>query len=58
MRTFSQKSGAKYPKSLHSSKLKKHIATISQIYQLNGEEVEQLCSFMGHTKTTHKEFYR
>lgn len=58
MRTFTQKCRAKYPKSLRSTKLRKHITTISQVYHLNEEEVEQLCSFMGHTKTTHKEFYR
>lgn len=47
-----------HPETLTSGKLRKHIATISQIYNLDNVELEQLCSFLGHTMTTHQDFYR
>lgn len=53
LKTFAKLSGAEYPESLTSGKLRKHIATISQINNLNSSELEQLCTFLGHTVTTH-----
>ncbi|XP_072382177.1 uncharacterized protein [Diabrotica undecimpunctata] len=43
---------------LTSTKLRKHLATITQIFNLEKIELEQLASFMDHTKKTHAEFYR
>lgn len=58
LRTFAKQSGAEYPESLTSGKLRKHIATISQVNNLSTSELEQLCNFLGHTMTTHQNFYR
>ncbi|KYB24832.1 hypothetical protein TcasGA2_TC001429 [Tribolium castaneum] len=58
LRWLAQSSGAEYPKTLTSGKLRKHIATISQISDLSSSELEQLCTFLGHTMTTHQDFYR
>nr|CAI5837540.1 unnamed protein product [Callosobruchus analis] len=55
---FAQMSGAEYPGSLTSGKLRKHVATISQLYNLDSSELEQLCSFLDHSMTTHQNFYR
>ncbi|XP_072399761.1 uncharacterized protein [Diabrotica undecimpunctata] len=43
---------------LTSKKLRKHLATITQIFNMEKIELEQLASFMGHTERTHAEFYR
>lgn len=50
--------GLKHPETITSSRLRKQIATVLQILSLNDIEMEQLATFMGHTKKTHEEFYR
>ena len=51
-------SGMKDPHSLTSTRLRKHIATVSQILNMKDNELEQLCTFMGHDISVHREFYR
>ncbi|KAL8582707.1 hypothetical protein ACOMHN_058084 [Nucella lapillus] len=41
-----------------STKLRKHIATVSQILNLKDHELDQLCQFLGHDVRIHREFYR
>lgn len=41
-----------------STKLRKQLATITQIFKMEQNELEQLATFMGHTGKTHAEFYR
>ncbi|KAK9736426.1 hypothetical protein QE152_g12493 [Popillia japonica] len=53
-----QNCGAKNPSLLTSSKFRKHIATTLQLMTLEQNEMEQIATFMGHTKKTHEEFYR
>ncbi|KAI4468090.1 hypothetical protein MML48_2g00016491 [Holotrichia oblita] len=43
---------------LTSTRLRKHLATITQIFKMDKTELEQLATFMGHTQKTHSEFYR
>ncbi|KAF5308222.1 hypothetical protein FQR65_LT18254 [Abscondita terminalis] len=43
---------------LTSTKLRKHLATISQILNMKEGDLEQLASFMGHTIKTHSDWYR
>lgn len=50
--------GAENTQTLTSTRLRKEIATVLQILSLNKIEIEQVPYFMGHTKTTHEEFYR
>ncbi|KAK4886218.1 hypothetical protein RN001_002489 [Aquatica leii] len=45
-------------KLLTSTKFRKHIATTLQLMNMQPDEMEQLATFMRHTKKTHSEFYR
>ncbi|XP_074039978.1 uncharacterized protein isoform X2 [Leptinotarsa decemlineata] len=58
LRKYAALCGAENPKTLTSSRLRKQIATVLQVINLNETEKEQVASFMGHTKKTHEEFYR
>lgn len=53
-----KKCEAKQPNSLTVVRLRKHIATVTQILSLKENDVEQLAKFMGHTKKTHEQFYK
>ncbi|KAL3275245.1 hypothetical protein HHI36_020014 [Cryptolaemus montrouzieri] len=44
--------------SLTSTKLRKHLATITQIIKMDHTELDQLATFMGHTKDTYEGWYR
>nr|CAI5817390.1 unnamed protein product [Callosobruchus analis] len=43
---------------LSSTRLRKHLATMTQIYHMGKNDLEQLATFMGHTEKTHSSFYR
>lgn len=58
LRECSLKCGAKHPELLRSPKLKKHIATLSQILNLKDNELDILANFLGHDIRTHREYYR
>ncbi|XP_048004340.1 uncharacterized protein LOC125240489 [Leguminivora glycinivorella] len=55
---YSKLCGAKNPKALTSTRLRKHLATLSQLFNMSENEMEQLASFMGHTLSVHKQNYR
>ncbi|KAB0804418.1 hypothetical protein PPYR_01388 [Photinus pyralis] len=46
-----------YPEAISSNKLRKHIATVTQILNLSKEDIAQFSKFMGHTEKTHADFY-
>ncbi|VEN62581.1 unnamed protein product [Callosobruchus maculatus] len=50
--------GVKNPAALTSTKLRKHLATMSQVINLSEQDLEQLAIFMGHTSDIHKTHYR
>ncbi|CAH1965753.1 unnamed protein product [Acanthoscelides obtectus] len=50
--------GAKNPQAITCTRLRKHLATLSQLFSLNENEIEQLSNFMGHTPGVHKDAYR
>ncbi|KAL1516177.1 hypothetical protein ABEB36_000096 [Hypothenemus hampei] len=58
MRRLANASGAQKPHLLTSSRFRKHIATTLQLMDMESTEMEQVATFMGHTKKTHEEFYR
>lgn len=58
LRKFSVECGASDPTTLRSTKLRKHIATQSQVLSLAENEMDMLAGFMGHSKDVHKAFYR
>ncbi|XP_072380664.1 uncharacterized protein [Diabrotica undecimpunctata] len=51
-------SGAKNATSITSTRLRKHLATLSQLLNLSDGEIEQLATFMGHTPGVHRNSYR
>lgn len=55
---YAQSCGAKNPTSITSTRLRKHLATLSQVFLMNENEIEQLATFMGHTTGIHKNSYR
>ncbi|XP_044756880.1 uncharacterized protein LOC123315296 [Coccinella septempunctata] len=50
--------GAKNPKAITATRLRKHLATLMQIFNMTDGDIEQLASFMGHTTGTHRGSYR
>lgn len=58
IRKYAKLCGAKNPELLTSCRLRKHIATVTQVLSLKSNEVEQLAKFMGHTQKTHEHFYK
>ncbi|XP_038063145.1 uncharacterized protein LOC119733850, partial [Patiria miniata] len=58
LRKYSSLCGAKHPKTLRSTKLSKHIATMSQLLSLKENVLDMLASYMGHDVRIRREFYR
>lgn len=46
------------PKALTSTKLRKHIATLSTVLNLKTTELDQLADFLGHNIAVHRKHYR
>ncbi|XP_041929786.1 uncharacterized protein LOC121693962 [Alosa sapidissima] len=55
---FAKESNAKYPERISSTKLRKHVSTLSTILNLKDTEMDQLAGFLGHDITVHRKFYR
>lgn len=58
LRDFARACGAKCPRSLTSTKLRKHAATLSTVLNMTNTEMDQLATFLGHDIRIHREFYR
>lgn len=50
--------GALNPAALTATRLRKHLATITQLFDMTEGDIEQLATFMGHTDKTHRGEYR
>lgn len=55
---IAKNSGLKYPEAISSTRLRKHLATITQLFNMNDNDIEQLATFMGHTERVHRGEYR
>lgn len=55
---LAKQSGAKNPKAISSTRLRKHLATLSQVFSMSENDMEQLATFMGHTNEVHRKSYR
>lgn len=55
---WAEKCGVDQPKSISATKLRKHLATITQLLHFTEKDLEQLSQFMGHTLKTHCNVYR
>ncbi|PIK46269.1 hypothetical protein BSL78_16855 [Apostichopus japonicus] len=58
LRKYSIDCGASHPELIRSSKLRKHVATMSQILSLKENELDLLAAYMGHDIRIHRDFYR
>jgi hypothetical protein len=58
LRKFAKECGASNPSAITSTKLRKHVATMSQMLALRENELDLLASFLGHNIKVHREFYR
>ncbi|XP_049324186.1 uncharacterized protein LOC125784483 [Astyanax mexicanus] len=58
LRRFSEESKAENPGLLRSTKLRKQVATLCQLLNLDQQELEQVARFMGHDIRVHCDFYR
>lgn len=58
LRGYAKECGAKCPKALTSTKLRKHAATLSTVLNMTDTEMDQLANFLGHDIRIHREFYR
>jgi hypothetical protein len=53
-----KKSNVQYPETITCTRLRKHLATMSQVINMSDNDIDQLANFMGHTLGIHKNFYR
>ncbi|XP_029007539.1 uncharacterized protein LOC114856073 isoform X2 [Betta splendens] len=58
IRQIAQSCGAKHPEALSSTKLRKHMATMSKILNLKENEMDDLADFLGHDIRVHRQYYR
>ncbi|XP_056007620.1 uncharacterized protein LOC125653612 [Ostrea edulis] len=58
LRKFAEESGVKNTRNLTSTKLRKHVATVSQILNLEKSDIEIMAGFLGHDIRVHTSFYR
>ena len=55
---FSNQAGLERSDLMTSTNLRKYTCTVSQIMQLEENELEWLCTHMGHSIDVHRNFYR
>ncbi|XP_035812761.2 uncharacterized protein LOC118471566 [Amphiprion ocellaris] len=58
IRELARKCGAEKPEALSSTKLRKQVATLSRVLNLNDTEQDLLADFLGHDIRVHRKFYR
>jgi hypothetical protein len=58
LRKYANLCGARNPELLTSNRLRKHISTVTQLLNLKENEVDQLCTFMNHSKKTRDTYYK
>ena len=56
MRKFTKECNAEHASHITSTKLRKHIATLSQVMNLKDNELDNLASFLGHGIKIHREY--
>jgi integrase len=58
LKEHARKANLQTPDAFSSKSLRKHLATISQLFDMSEQDIEQLSSFMGHTVNIHRSEYR
>ncbi|XP_076008551.1 uncharacterized protein LOC143002364 [Genypterus blacodes] len=58
IRELAKNCGAEKPEALSSTKLRRQVATLSRVLNLNDTEQDLLADFLGHDIRVHRKFYR
>lgn len=58
IRQIAKECGAMHPETLSSTKLRKHISTLSMVLNLRDNEMDILANFLGHDMRVHRQYYR
>lgn len=58
MKKYASMCKLKNPHAITATRLRKHLATITQIFSMTEGDIEQLATFMGHTDRIHRGEYR
>ncbi|KAF5277680.1 hypothetical protein FQA39_LY18437 [Lamprigera yunnana] len=58
LKKFANSCKIEHPEAMTSNRLRKQIATLMQIINLDKTEYSQFARFMGHTEKTHQEYYQ
>jgi len=58
LRRVAENAGVERPELIRSTKLRKYVATVSQLLDMSENELELLCRHMGHSINIHRDFYR
>ncbi|ESO97052.1 hypothetical protein LOTGIDRAFT_174659 [Lottia gigantea] len=58
LKTVCSELNLEHPENITSVSMRKYTATLSQVIDLNSNQLEWLCKHLGHTKRVHKEHYQ
>lgn len=58
IRQMARERVAKHPETLSSTKLRKHVSTLSTVLNLKDSEMDILANFLGHDIRVHRQYYR
>ena len=58
MANITSRCGLQHPEAIRSTKVRKYTATVAQVLDLSGNELEWLANHMGHDLSIHKQYYR
>ncbi|KAG5884181.1 hypothetical protein JTB14_034720 [Gonioctena quinquepunctata] len=58
LQKYARTCGAENPNAITCTRRRKHLATLTQLFDMNENEIEQLATFMGHTMGVHRNSYR
>lgn len=54
LQKYAHQADLQHPVAMTARKLRKHLATVSQLFNMNEQDLEQLSTFMGHTPGVHR----
>lgn len=58
LQKYAKACGAKNPMAITATRLRKHLATLTQLFNMSENDLEQLANYMGHTIAVHRDNYR
>ena len=58
LRKLVSEADLQYPEKINSTGLRKHIATMTQLVNMQDNELDVLAQFLGHDIRTHRDYYR